>query len=85
MYPRFPLLTAIVASAALAPSATQQVPAPWQDPSPHRLQMLKADQDVQLEVLDWGGSGRPIVLLAGLGHTAHIYNDFAPHRDRIRG
>jgi len=29
-------------------------------------------------VLDWGGSGRPIVLLSGLGATAHIFDDFAP-------
>jgi pimeloyl-ACP methyl ester carboxylesterase len=40
--------------------------------------MITADRGVQLEVLDWGGSGRPVVLLAGLGHTAHIYDDFAP-------
>jgi len=32
---------------------------------------------VQLEVLDWGGVGRPIVLLAGLGNTAHVLDDFA--------
>ena len=36
------------------------------------------DKDVRLEVLDWGGSGRPIVLLAGGGNTAHIFDDFAP-------
>jgi pimeloyl-ACP methyl ester carboxylesterase len=30
-----------------------------------------------LEVLDWGGSGRPVVLLAGT-NTAHIFDDFAP-------
>jgi pimeloyl-ACP methyl ester carboxylesterase len=29
-------------------------------------------------VLDWGGTGRPIVLLAGGGNTAHIFDDFAP-------
>jgi pimeloyl-ACP methyl ester carboxylesterase len=35
------------------------------------------DKDVKLEVLDWGGSGRPIVLLTGLGDTAHVFNKFA--------
>jgi len=30
-----------------------------------------------LEVLDWGGSGRPVVLLAGLGFTAHVFDGFA--------
>lgn len=33
---------------------------------------------VQLEVLDWGGTGRTIVLLAGLGAGGHVFNDFAP-------
>jgi pimeloyl-ACP methyl ester carboxylesterase len=36
------------------------------------------DKDVRLEVLDWGGSGRPIVLLAGGGNTAHVFDNFAP-------
>jgi pimeloyl-ACP methyl ester carboxylesterase len=31
-----------------------------------------------LEVLDWSGSGRPLVLLAGGGDTAHVFDDFAP-------
>jgi pimeloyl-ACP methyl ester carboxylesterase len=35
------------------------------------------EDGVKLEVLDWGGSGRPIVLLAGLGATAHTFDDFA--------
>jgi pimeloyl-ACP methyl ester carboxylesterase len=33
---------------------------------------------VRLEVLDWGGSGRSVVLLAGGGNTAHVFDDFAP-------
>lgn len=49
----------------------------WQDPSPHRLQMVTVEAGVQLEVLDWGGSGPPIVLLAGSGNTAHVFDDFA--------
>jgi pimeloyl-ACP methyl ester carboxylesterase len=35
------------------------------------------DKDIQLEVLDWGGAGRAIVLLSGLGGTAHLFDDFA--------
>ena len=40
--------------------------------------MVTVDEGVQLEVLDWGGSGRPLILLAGSGVTAHIYDDIAP-------
>ena len=49
------------------------------DPSPHIVQLITVDDNVQLEkVLDWGGTGRPVVLLAGLGNTAHIFDEFAP-------
>ena len=30
------------------------------------------------EVLDWGGLGRPVLLLPGSGNTAHVFEDFAP-------
>jgi non-heme chloroperoxidase len=43
-----------------------------------RKRSVKAEKDVSLEVLDWGGSGRPMVLLKGLGDDAHIFDDFAP-------
>ena len=52
--------------------------ASWHDPSPHRSQMISVDKDVQLEVLDWGGTGRPLIFLSGLGNTAHIWDNFAP-------
>jgi pimeloyl-ACP methyl ester carboxylesterase len=50
----------------------------WRDSSPHRVQMITVDKDTQLEMLDWGGSGRPLVFLSGLGNTAHVFDDFAP-------
>jgi non-heme chloroperoxidase len=49
----------------------------WQDPSRHKVEFVTVDDGVRLEVLDWGGSGRPVVLLAGLGMSAHIYDGFA--------
>ncbi len=49
----------------------------FSDRSPHRIQFVTVEEGVQLEVLDWGGAGRPIVLLAGY-LTAHAYDDFAP-------
>ena len=34
---------------------------------------------VELEVMDWGGTGDPVlVFLAGLGHSAREFDDFAP-------
>ena len=50
----------------------------FRDPSPHHREMITVDQGIQLEVLDWGGTGRPIVFLSGLGNTAHIWDNFAP-------
>lgn len=34
---------------------------------------------IALEVLDWGASGPPLLLLAGLGNTAHVFDEFAQH------
>ena len=33
---------------------------------------------VRLHYLDWGGQGDPLVLLTGMGNSAHIYDDLAP-------
>jgi pimeloyl-ACP methyl ester carboxylesterase len=48
------------------------------DQSPHSISFVTVDKGVKLEVLDWGGSGRALVLLAGLGFTAHLFDHFAP-------
>jgi len=45
--------------------------------SPGVLQVTNG-QGVSLEVLEWGGTGTPLVLLGGGGATAHIYDEFAP-------
>jgi pimeloyl-ACP methyl ester carboxylesterase len=50
----------------------------WTDPSPHSVQFITVERNVKLEVLDWGGSGKPLVLLAGLGNSAHVFDKFAP-------
>jgi pimeloyl-ACP methyl ester carboxylesterase len=52
--------------------------APPPDTSAHTVQIVTVADGVQLEVLDWGGSGRPLVFLAGLGATAHDFDSFAP-------
>jgi non-heme chloroperoxidase len=48
------------------------------DTSPHTVQFMTVEKDVRLEVLDWGGTGRPLVFLAGLGFDAHEFDSFAP-------
>jgi len=50
----------------------------WKDPSTHSTRFVTVDKNVQVEVLDWGGLGRSIILLAGGGFTAHVFDDFAP-------
>jgi non-heme chloroperoxidase len=71
---RIPLLLCAVAVMA----ARAQTSQPWHDSSPHRIRFVEVDQGVRLEVLDWGGSGRLLVLLTGSGNSAHIYDEFAP-------
>jgi pimeloyl-ACP methyl ester carboxylesterase len=46
--------------------------------SSRTVRFVTVDTNVQLEVLDWGGSGRPLILLAGLGNTAHRFDRFVP-------
>lgn len=48
------------------------------DSSSHTVQFVTVEKNVKLEVLDWGGTGRPLVFLAGLGDTAHVFDHFAP-------
>jgi non-heme chloroperoxidase len=48
------------------------------DGSSHQVFLIPVDGNVKLEVLDWGGVGRPVVLLAGLGYDAHVWDKFAP-------
>jgi non-heme chloroperoxidase len=55
----------------------QQAAAP-PDTSSHSVQFVTVEKDVKLEVLDWGGTGRPMVFPAGAGNTAHAFDDFAP-------
>jgi pimeloyl-ACP methyl ester carboxylesterase len=49
----------------------------WRDSSSHSIRQVAVDTSVSLEVLDWGGTGRPVVLLAGAGNTAHVFDQFA--------
>jgi non-heme chloroperoxidase len=66
------VIAAVLGFSAPAQSAT----AP--DTSPHKVLFVPVEKDVRLEVLDWGGTGRPLVFLAGLGSTPHVFDKFVP-------
>ena len=46
--------------------------------SARAIQFITVGQAVRLEVIDWGGPGRTLVFLSGMGNTAHVYDTFAP-------
>jgi pimeloyl-ACP methyl ester carboxylesterase len=48
------------------------------DRASHAVRFVTMDTNVRLEVLDWGGTGRPLVMLSGGGNSAHRYDRFAP-------
>jgi non-heme chloroperoxidase len=84
------LLFLIAAATALFPTvgslmaaeadqlAQPNVSGQWGDPAAHSLRIVSVANDVRLEVLDWGGTGKPMILLAGGGFSAHVFDDFAP-------
>lgn len=77
-YTRMALLAVVVAM-PLAPLCLFAQPTEARaDASPHTAHSVDVGDGVELEVLDWGGTGRAVVLLAGLGNTAHVFDQFAP-------
>lgn len=60
----------------------------WRDTAPHRVRSIRVEPGVTLEVLEWGGTGAPLILLAGSGNAAHVFDGFAPRftsRFRVLG
>lgn len=49
-----------------------------QSQSSYQTKFVKGSTDNKIEVLDWGGTGKPILFLSGLGNSAHVFVDFAP-------
>ncbi len=67
-----------IAAMLLLSAAVGAAPPPaCQDRTPHKVQMVPVAPGVNLEVLDWGGSGEAMVLLTGVGDNAHVYDQFA--------
>ena len=67
-------LTIIVAIGSLLniarPPVAQEIPNDHHATS-HSIRFVTVQDNVKLEVLDWGGSGRPMILLHGGNSTAH--------------
>src|SRR5215472_16807382 len=63
----------VIACAAFAQNSPSS-----QDETALKAQFVEVQPDVKLEVLDWGGTGRNLVLLAGLGNTAHVFDSLGP-------
>jgi pimeloyl-ACP methyl ester carboxylesterase len=74
----FPILHAGIAAGYLAAVAPQPSDTSWKDPSLHKILHVSVAPSVELEVLDWQGSGAPLVFLAGFGNSAHVFDNFAP-------
>jgi pimeloyl-ACP methyl ester carboxylesterase len=64
-----------------ADAAEEEVtrPAACKDNTPHEVTFVTVEPGVQLEVVGWGGSDKTetMVLLAGGGDNAHVYDQFA--------
>lgn len=56
------------------PDTTTVVPTPT---NPLDL-FITVAPNVQLHLLDFGGTGEPVLLLTGLGNTANVFREFAP-------
>jgi pimeloyl-ACP methyl ester carboxylesterase len=68
------LLIAAASSAASSAAAQDS----WRDTTHHTAHFITVQRGVKLHYLDFGGTGPPLVFLAGLGNTAHAFDDFAP-------
>jgi non-heme chloroperoxidase len=69
------ILSALAASGACARGPDARTPRVSTAPI---SRMVAISPAVRLEVVDWGGRGPPLVFLAGLGNTAHVFDTFAP-------
>lgn len=44
----------------------------------YQIMLVNGSTKNKIEILDFGGTGQPILFLAGLGSSAHVFVDFAP-------
>lgn len=77
----FLILSALIIITAARSARSQES---WIDKSPHQSSFATAN-GIKLHYLDWGGKGKVLLFLAGLGNSAHIFDDLAPKfTDRFR-
>jgi non-heme chloroperoxidase len=50
----------------------------WTDPTKHKSGFVNVTPKIRLHYLDFGGTGPTVLFLAGLGNTAHAFDNFAP-------
>lgn len=73
----------LVAISAITFVVAWDQPVPQQKKVAPKVEFVTVQPGVRLEVLDWGGPaargpGTALVFLAGLGATAHVFDEFAP-------
>jgi len=59
-----------------APKINSSSEAP-SDKSPHKSAFVTAN-GIKMNYLDWGGTGDVIIMLAGFGNDAHVFDEIAP-------
>lgn len=64
------------------PPQNQPAPPTENDNGPHTVHMVKTEDGVMLQVLDFGGgsgggSGPPLIFLGGLGSSGHVFDKFS--------
>jgi len=75
----------LIAAVAMAAHANQTAVRgdAWSDTSGHRPSFVTVAAGVDVEVLDWQGSGPVIFLLAGLNNTAHVRFNNEPRHAHV--
>ena len=74
------VLAALPAWAAAAQRVPSALPRDdgYVDRTQHKSGYVTVQRGVRIHYLDFGGSGPPLLLVPGIGNTAHAYDDFAP-------
>src|SRR5438067_266519 len=73
-----PALIAVACAAGQRTPSTLPHDDGWIDKTAHKSGFIAVQRGVRIHYLDFGGSGPVVLLLPGIGNTAHAYDDFAP-------